>query len=123
MVQHQRNWEKCGLGLRVVCALTLGLCLSAGVQARQDQPPPQNQPAQQDQQQQAQPDQPQQQDQAQPPAPAQPPVAPRRPTYAPQDADKPPYSNDRPGPRRALRAGAASGAECARTGPALPKRA
>jgi hypothetical protein len=91
MLHQQGNGEKCGLALRVVCALTLGLCLSAGAQARQEQPPPQ-----QDQQQQAQPEQ--QQQQAQPPdeaqPPAQPPNTPGRPTYAPQDANRPPYAKD-----------------------------
>ena len=97
MVQHQGNWEKCGLALRVMCALALGFCLGGAAQAQQDQPPPQ-----QDQQQQAQPDQPQQQEQAQPPdqpqPAAQPPDAPRKPTYASQDADRPPYSKDHPAP-------------------------
>jgi hypothetical protein len=47
--------------------------------------------AQQDQQEQSQ-DQPQAQEQSQ----QQPPDSKPKPTYAPQDADKPPYSNDRP---------------------------
>jgi hypothetical protein len=85
MVHHrQGNWEKYGLALRVVGALALGLCFGVGAQARQEQP------AQQDQQQQDQ-----QQPQTQPPpqqAPA--PDAQSGPKYYPQDANKPPYSND-----------------------------
>jgi hypothetical protein len=89
MVHRQGNCEKYGLAVRGVCALALGLCLSAGAQARQEQP------AQQDQQQ----DQPQ--PQSQPPDQQQPqqapaPDAPSGPKYYPQDANRPPYSNDHP---------------------------
>jgi len=72
-----------GLGLagRSAAALILAFCLSAGAQARQDQQQRQGQG----------------QDQAQPQPPQQPPQdSPAKPTYAPQDADKPPYSHDRP---------------------------
>ena len=67
-----------GLGARSVGALALALCLVARVHAQQDQ------------------QQGQEQEQAQPQPPPQPQNSPARPSYAPQDADKPPYSRDRP---------------------------
>ena len=87
---HQRNWKKHGLALRGACALTLGLCLGVGAQARQEQPA-------QDPQQQDQP-QPQSQppDQQQPQQQAPAPDAQSGPKYYPQDANRPPYSNDHP---------------------------
>ena len=68
-------------------ALALALCLSAGAYAQEQQ--------QQDQQQQ---DQQQSQQQDQPPAPPQQQSqdSQSKPTYAPQDADRPPYTHDRP---------------------------
>jgi hypothetical protein len=65
---------------RATGALALALCLGAGTYAQQDQ---------QDQQQGQQSGE----QQAQPPQPT---PDPSKPTYAPQDADKPPYSHDRP---------------------------
>jgi hypothetical protein len=67
---------------RATGALALAFCLSATAQARQEQ-----QQGQQDQQE-------QQQGQQQEKEKAQQPKA--KPTYASQDADKPPYSQDRP---------------------------
>jgi hypothetical protein len=107
-----------GFGSRVVCGLSLALLLALGVSAQQpDQqqqsPDPQQGQAQQQGdpsqaqgqaqgQSQDQPppaasapqDQPpaQQQDQAPPPPPA------KKPKYAPQDANRPPYANDYPAP-------------------------
>jgi hypothetical protein len=71
-----------GLLGRATGALALAFCLSAAAQARQEQ-----QQGQQDQQE-------QQQGQQQEKEKAQEPKA--KPTYASQDADKPPYSQDRP---------------------------
>jgi hypothetical protein len=86
MVQHSgywaEYWEKCGLALRGVCALALALWLCAGARAQEEQP------AQQGQQ--------QEQTQAQDTQPKPTPDTRPKPTYAPQDADKPPYSKDRP---------------------------
>jgi hypothetical protein len=75
---------------RAAGALALALCLSTAALARQEQQQSQQQGQQQDPQQ-AQP-QAQQPDVAPPP----PPAAKSRPVYASQDADKPPYSQDRP---------------------------
>jgi hypothetical protein len=68
-------------------ALALALCLSAAAHARQEQQQSQQQGQQQDPQQ----AQPQQPDVAPPP----PPATRSKPVYASQDADKPPYSQDR----------------------------
>lgn len=72
-------------------ALALALCLSTAALARQEQQQSQ-QPGQHQDPQQAQP-QAQQPDVAPPPPP---PAAKSKPVYASQDADKPPYSQDRP---------------------------
>ena len=91
MVYHSGNQDKFAFVVRGTCGLVLALCLTAGVQARQNQPAqqdqssPQNQPAAQDQQQPPPAAQPQQ----------QPPDAQPKPKYAPQDADRSPYANDR----------------------------
>jgi hypothetical protein len=70
-------------------ALALVLCLGTAAHARQEQQQSQQQGQQQQDPQQAQP-------QAQPPDVAPPPPATRtKPVYASQDADKPPYSQDR----------------------------
>jgi hypothetical protein len=80
-------------------ALALAFCLSAAAQARQEQ-----QQGQQDQQEQPQGQQQEKEKAQQPKA---------KPVYASQDADKPPYSNDRParnaseGRDQAAQAGAA----------------
>jgi len=81
---------------KAVVAVALTLCLGAGAQAKQQEqnppPPPQDQqqapPAPQNQQ--AQP-----QDQGSNPPAAAAPATPSKPTYASQDANRPPYSNDR----------------------------
>ena len=62
---------------RATGVLALALCLSAGAYAQQDPQQGQQQDQEQDQQQQTQDSQ-------------------AKPSYAPQDADKPPYSHDRP---------------------------
>jgi hypothetical protein len=72
-----------GLAARAAAALLLVMCLGAGANAQQDPQQGQQGPPPPDQQQ-TQPPQQQPQD-----SPA------NRPTYAPQDADKPPYSRDR----------------------------
>src|ERR1700694_3700941 len=71
MANHPARWRKFGFILKGSCALALAFCPSAGAspQEQQDQ--------QQGEQQQAQDSQ-------------------HKPSYAPQDADKPPYSQDRP---------------------------
>src|SRR5260370_8962358 len=78
MTKHSAESRSSGLRWRATGAAALMFCLSSGTYAQQEQ-----QGQQQDQQQgQRQGDQ-QQQD---PPA---------KPTYTPQDADRPPYSHDR----------------------------
>ncbi len=72
MVQHPAKSKSFASFLRATGALALALCLTAGAYAQEQQ-----QGQQQAGQQQSQ----------DPPA---------KPTYAPQDADKPPYSHDRP---------------------------
>jgi hypothetical protein len=79
--------------LRGIGAVALALCLSVGAFAQDapQQPAPPPAPAQPQGQQPAD----------QPPAQPQPPAqeqAPPPPAYAPQDADRPPYSRDRSGP-------------------------
>ena len=87
---------------RFAGAIALAFCLSAGVRAQdqgqQGQGQDQSQQGQQAQSQdQGQPPAPQAQSPDQPPAPQQPSTDQQsKPKYAPQDADKPPYSNDRP---------------------------
>jgi hypothetical protein len=76
--------------LRGTGALALSLCLSIGTFAQQEPPA---QPPQQPGQSQGQ--QPTDQPPAQQPQPR---ADPTPPTYVPQDADRPPYSHDRPGP-------------------------
>jgi hypothetical protein len=66
---------------RAAAALILAMCLGAGANAQQDPQQGQQSP-------------PPDQQQAQPPQ-QQPPNSPSKPVYAPQDADKPPYSRDR----------------------------
>lgn len=75
MSSHPASSSSFSRILQVTSALALAISLSATAHARQEQ-------AQQQSQQQGDPQQPQD-----PPA---------KPTYAPQDADKPPYSHDRP---------------------------
>src|SRR6202158_114754 len=75
MANHPARWRKFGFILKGSCALALAICLSAGAYAQEQQDQQQGQ--QQGEQQQAQDSQ-------------------HKPTYAPQDADKPPYSQDRP---------------------------
>src|SRR5260370_29725294 len=64
MANHPARWKNFGFVSRSLAALALGVCLSAGAYA---------------QEQQTQDTQP-------------------KPTYAPQDPDKPPYSHDQPAP-------------------------
>jgi hypothetical protein len=78
---HPASRSGFGLYWRGTAAMALAFCLGVGTYAQQDQ-----QQGQQQDQQQAQPPQP----------PQQPQDSPSKPTYAPQDADKPPYSHDRP---------------------------
>jgi hypothetical protein len=80
MVKHAAILARFGQFSRAAGAAALALCLSASAYAQQQQEPPQGPP--QDDQQQG--DSQQQQD------------PPSRPSYAPQDADRPPYSHDRP---------------------------
>src|SRR3984957_6234804 len=112
-----------GFASRMACALSLGLLLTLGVSAQQpdqqqQQDPQQGQAQQQDQsaqpQSQGDSSQAQGQSQDQPPPPAasapqdQPPAQPqdqapppppaKKPKYAPQDANRPPYANDYPAP-------------------------
>ena len=75
MVNHPAILARFGQLSRAAVITTLALCLSASAYAQQQQAPPQDQ-QQGDPQQQQDP--------------------PPRPTYAPQDADRPPYSHDRP---------------------------
>jgi hypothetical protein len=119
----RRDWFGQGFASRIACALSLALLLALGVWAQQ---PDQQQPSQDQQQSQQQQDPPaqssqqgdssqaqgQSQDQPPPPAtaapqdqpPAQqpdqapPPPPAKKPKYAPQDANRPPYSNDYPAP-------------------------
>src|SRR6202171_6366165 len=77
MANHPARWRKFGFILKGSCALALAICLSAGAYAQEQQDQQQGQ--QQGEQQQAQDSQ-------------------HKPTYAAQDADKPPYSQDRPAP-------------------------
>jgi hypothetical protein len=97
-IVSRMNWMSRG-----ACALTLALLLVVGARAQQ---PDQQAPAQQDQAQQDQAQQqsppPPAQTQVQPPA-DQPPPPPAgsadarpKPKYAPQDENRPPYSNDHP---------------------------
>jgi hypothetical protein len=91
MAGHRAIWGRSGVVPRGACALVLALCLGAGARAQQDQPPSQDQEQAQDAQ-------------GQPVADAQP-----RPTYAPQDADKPPYAQGRPAQAPAHAQGAPEG--------------
>jgi hypothetical protein len=99
MVHSQGTWKSSVFVVRGACSLALALCLSAGTPAQQQdqsQPPNQQSAQQQDQQQGQQgTDQPQAQSPDAPP-PAPPAAQPPKPVYAPQDADKPPYSKDHP---------------------------
>ncbi len=78
MVRHPAKSRSVGSFSRGIGALALVLCLTASAYAQQQQ---QDQRQEQGQQQAGQ------QQSQDPPA---------KPTYAPQDADKPPYSHDRP---------------------------
>ena len=80
MSEHPAILKGFGQFWRATGAAALALCLSAGAYAQQEQ---------QDPQQGRRPDQ--QQAQTPQPTPDQ-----TKPAYAPQDADKPPYSHDRP---------------------------
>src|SRR5258708_11421398 len=73
MANHPARWRNLGFISRSTGALALAICLSAGAHAQGRQSP------QQVDQQQTQDTQP-------------------KPSYAPQDADRPPYSQDRPAP-------------------------
>jgi hypothetical protein len=66
MVHHPANSRSFHSISRTVSALAFALCLSAGAYAQEQQSQPQDEDA------------------------------PPKPTYAPQDADRPPYSHDRP---------------------------
>ena len=114
--QGNSGYEGSGRGFasRMACALSLALLLALGVSAQQ----PDQQQTSQDQQGQQQQDpgaqappqqgdssQAQGQSQDQPPPPpasapdqAAPPPPAKKPKYAPQDANRPPYSNDYPAP-------------------------
>jgi hypothetical protein len=87
MVNHPAILARFGQFSRAAGTAALALCLSAGAYAQQQEGPPQDQDQQQGDPQQQQ-------------------APPSRPTYAPQDADRPPYSHDRSrqntpeGPRR-----------------------
>jgi len=85
MVHYPAKSSSCHSNSRVAGALVLGFCLSGGAYAQQDQQN-QQQGQQQDQQEQQQADPKQQPPQDRPSSP----------TYPSQDADKPPYSHDRP---------------------------
>src|SRR6267378_4109362 len=74
MANHPARWRNLGFISRSTGALALAVCLSAGAYAQEQQSP------QQREQQQTQDTQP------------------TKPTFASQDADKPPYSQDRPTP-------------------------
>src|SRR6267378_3192348 len=74
MANHPARWRNLGFISRSTGALALAVCLSAGAYAQEQQSP------QQGEQQQTQDTQP------------------TKPTFASQDADKPPYSQDRPTP-------------------------
>jgi hypothetical protein len=76
MVKHRAILARFGQFSRAAGAAALTLCLSSGAYAQQQQGPPQDQ------------------QQSDPPQQQQDP--PSKPTYAPQDADRPPYSHDRP---------------------------
>ena len=80
MSEHAAILKGFGQFWRATGAAALALCLSAGAYAQHEQQDPQQ--GQRPDQQQAQPPQ---------PMPDQ-----TKPAYAPQDADKPPYSHDRP---------------------------
>src|SRR5712664_4285840 len=81
MANHPARWRNFGFILKGSCALALAICLSAGAYAQEqrDEQQDQQQGQQQGEHQQAQDSQ-------------------HRPTYAPQDSDKPPYSQDRSAP-------------------------
>ncbi|HUC54546.1 MAG TPA: hypothetical protein VMR90_10890 [Candidatus Cybelea sp.] len=83
MTNHSAPSHIVRLMLRATVVVTLLFCLSRGTYAQQDQ---QSQQDQQQGQQQA--------DQQQPPSQDSPNAAPNKPTYASQDADKPPYNHD-----------------------------
>jgi len=89
MRNHPAGTQSFHIFAKGAAALMLALCLGAGARAQQeqqDQKPPD--------QQQAQPEQAQQQDQSQDKTPATT-DSQAKPSYAPQDADKPPYARDR----------------------------
>src|SRR5580692_2021016 len=102
----RRDWFGQGFASRIACALSLALLLALGVWAQQpsqDQQQSQQQqdpPAQSSQQGDSSQAQGQSQDQppAQQPDQAPPPPPAKKPKYAPQDANRPPYSNDYPAP-------------------------
>jgi hypothetical protein len=117
----QGNWgrgnsghshSKRGFASRMACALSLAFLLALGVSAQQPDQQQQSQDQQGQAQQQDPPAQSQSQDQPPPPAasapqdqpPAQqpdqapPPPPAKKPKYAPQDANRPPYANDYPAP-------------------------
>jgi hypothetical protein len=88
MTNHSAPSKGSALLWRATAAAALIFCLTPGTYAQQDQ-----QKDQQGQQQGQQQGDPQQADQ---PPQQQSQDAPARPTYAPQDVDRPPYSHDRP---------------------------
>src|SRR5260370_23653631 len=73
MANHPARWRNLGFISRSTGALALAVCLSAGAYAQEQQSPQQREP--------------QQTQDTQP-----------KPSYTPQDADRPPYSQDRPAP-------------------------
>ena len=77
MVHYPAKWKGIVAIAHVASVVALAACLSASTYAQEQQ-----------QQSQQQSDQPQQSQDA--------PPAPPKPTYASQDADRPPYSHDRP---------------------------
>jgi len=86
MANYPAKLKKMGWMLSAVAGLSLAVCVGAAARARQEQ-------GQGQQEQQGEPQQQGQQDEQQDQGPE--PKA--RPKYTPQDADRPPYSNDRRG--------------------------
>jgi hypothetical protein len=84
MRKHPAGEQNLNFFIRVAAAVVLALCLGAGAWAQQEQQDQKQQDQQQAQQ--------QNQSQDKPPATQD---SQAKPSYAPQDADKPPYSRDR----------------------------
>ncbi len=106
MVHSQGTYKNSVFAVRGLCSLALALGLTVffspaapAQEQEQSQPSAQQQDQQQGQQQEDQQGTAAQQSQGQSPdaqQPPPPPAAQNKPVYAPQDADKPPYSKDRP---------------------------